>query len=53
MYSPVLAAMNLPSDKLDGWLARRLKQQCNFGAQLDSLADSLAFVAAPALATAL
>jgi phosphatidylserine synthase len=46
-------ALALLTDKLDGLLARRLQQQSDFGAQLDSLADSLAFVAAPALTVAL
>ncbi len=40
-------------DRLDGLVARRLGQVSAFGAQLDSLADALAFCALPAaLATA-
>ncbi len=36
-------------DRLDGLLARRLGQVSAFGAQLDSLADALAFCALPAM----
>jgi CDP-diacylglycerol--serine O-phosphatidyltransferase len=37
-------------DRLDGFLARRLRQSSAFGAELDSLADALAFCALPAVA---
>ena len=35
-------------DRVDGFLARRLGEESPFGAQLDSLADALAFCALPA-----
>ena len=35
-------------DGMDGWLARLLKAQSNFGAQLDSLSDFISFGVAPA-----
>lgn len=43
------AALCLPCDALDGLVARRLRQVSEFGAALDSLADGLAFLVAPAL----
>jgi CDP-diacylglycerol--serine O-phosphatidyltransferase len=36
-------------DMLDGWSARALNAQSDFGAQLDSLADLVSFGAAPAM----
>jgi len=39
-------------DGIDGRIARLLKAQSRFGAELDSLADSLSFGMAPALAPA-
>ncbi len=35
-------------DGMDGWVARLLKAQSNFGAQLDSLSDFISFGVAPA-----
>jgi CDP-diacylglycerol--serine O-phosphatidyltransferase len=42
-------ALTLPCDVLDGVVARRRKTASDFGAQLDSLCDALAFGALPAL----
>lgn len=46
LYAIVLAGM---LDGIDGRIARLLKAQSRFGAELDSLADSLSFGMAPAL----
>lgn len=46
MFAIVLAGM---LDGIDGRIARLLKAQSRFGAELDSLADSLSFGMAPAL----
>ncbi|MEZ4450107.1 MAG: CDP-alcohol phosphatidyltransferase family protein [Nannocystaceae bacterium] len=43
------AAFCLPCDALDGQVARRLNQVTAFGGALDSLADGIAFLVAPAL----
>lgn len=43
------AAFCLPCDALDGQVARRLNQVTEFGGALDSLADGIAFLVAPAL----
>jgi cardiolipin synthase (CMP-forming) len=40
-------AISLMTDMLDGFLARYLNQETNFGAKLDSLADNLLLVSAP------
>lgn len=42
-------ALCIPCDTLDGMLARRFGLTSSFGAQLDSLADSLAFCVLPAM----
>jgi CDP-diacylglycerol--serine O-phosphatidyltransferase len=36
-------------DAVDGWVARRLGQSSEFGAQVDSICDAVSFGAAPAL----
>ena len=36
-------------DFFDGWIARKLKGDSNFGAELDSLSDFISFGVAPAL----
>ena len=36
-------------DFFDGWFARKLKGNSNFGAELDSLSDFISFGVAPAL----
>tara|TARA_A100001391_G_scaffold7621_2_gene4748 strand:- start:724 stop:1653 length:930 start_codon:yes stop_codon:yes gene_type:complete len=46
MFAIILAGM---LDGIDGRIARLLKAQSRFGAELDSLADSLSFGMAPAL----
>jgi CDP-diacylglycerol--serine O-phosphatidyltransferase len=46
LFAIVLAGV---LDALDGRMARALKEQSRFGAELDSLADSLSFGVAPAL----
>lgn len=43
------AAFCLPCDALDGQVARRMGQVTEFGGALDSLADGIAFLVAPAL----
>jgi CDP-diacylglycerol--glycerol-3-phosphate 3-phosphatidyltransferase len=42
----VLIVVNLVTDILDGWIARRFNLQTEFGAQLDSLADYGTYIAA-------
>ncbi|MBI5636086.1 CDP-alcohol phosphatidyltransferase family protein, partial [Candidatus Micrarchaeota archaeon] len=48
-YSLLLIAASAFFDKLDGYAARALKQSNEFGKQLDSLVDAIAFGAAPAM----
>jgi len=42
----VFLIINLVTDVLDGYIARRLNQQTAFGARLDSMADNLTFALA-------
>ena len=49
LYSLVLIAASAFFDKLDGYAARALRQSNEFGKQLDSLVDAMAFGAAPAM----
>ncbi len=44
-----VGALTLPCDVLDGVVARRRKTASDFGAQLDSLCDAVAFGALPAV----
>ncbi|MBN1557332.1 MAG: CDP-alcohol phosphatidyltransferase family protein [Lentisphaerae bacterium] len=46
----VLLGLSLTSDALDGWIARALKQESQFGARLDSLADLSTYMTVPILA---
>lgn len=45
----VLLGLAMLCDRFDGWLARKLSATSETGAQLDSLADALAFGVLPAL----
>ncbi len=47
-WSLTLLALAITTDRLDGIVARRLRSGSDFGGELDSLADGLAFCVLPA-----
>ncbi len=49
IYASIFMVLSVIADQLDGTIARWLKRKDNFGKQMDSLADVIAFGVAPAV----